>query len=65
MTVNGERVNRQSPLESLREHHLDDVSGGDVFLGLANHGREFGLGHVRLDRTGRAATMIQRGRPAA
>ena len=33
-------------MEALGEHHLDDIAGQDIFLGLLDHGAEAGLIHV-------------------
>ncbi len=47
-------------LEALGQHHLDDVAGADVFLGLVHGGRELFRGHVGArSRGGRAFVDIQ------
>ncbi len=47
--VKGERGKRKRRLEALRQHHLKDVAGGDVFLRARDHRLVFGRRRVRGD----------------
>ena len=49
--VERERRQRERHREALRQHHLEDVAGGDVFLGLLHHARELGRRRIG-DRLG-------------
>ncbi len=51
--VDGEGVRLGAPRQPLAEHDLKDVSRGDVFLGLPDHGLERVLSHVGLPFLGR------------
>ncbi len=43
-TIDGERIRGERRLEPLREHHLIDVAGGDVFLRRPDHLLELARG---------------------
>ncbi len=53
--VEGERARRLGDREAAGQHHLEDVAGADVFLGLLDRGAVGGAVHARrgLGRTAR------------
>ena len=55
--IDGERIGGERRLEALREHHLIDVAGGDVFLGRADHLLELGAADVRRHLERRAPSV--------
>ena len=61
--VERERRQRERRLEALRQHHLEDVAGRDVFLRASHHRAVFVRRGVGLSAARRAARRRRRPRP--
>ena len=62
--IKRERRQRERRLETLRQHDLENIAGGDVLLGAQHHALEFVRRGVRSRRDVRAARQSISGRAA-